>query len=105
MVGSFNDKVAPGQCIPRCFAQILDKEQRRQAIGTISTTVDTISSPRSRMEWYFFSPNTSFAAVREIMTLGGQVQHDKLEEQMQGFYTLIKLIMGLPGGFPEIANI
>jgi hypothetical protein len=39
------------------------------------------------------------------MTLGGQVQHDKLEEQMQGFYTLIKLIMGVPGGFPEIANI
>lgn len=55
----------------------------------------------SRLMWYFKSPNTTFASVRNIMTLGGYIKTPHIERQLAELHSLVKAILGLPDGFSE----
>lgn len=55
----------------------------------------------SRLKWYFNSPNTSFASVREILTLNGRVKTPYIDRQLADLHELIKTVLGLPNDFPE----
>ena len=38
-----------------------------------SLGVDNTTPAKSRLKWYFHTPHTSFASVRDITTLGGRI--------------------------------
>ncbi|KAL2824223.1 aromatic prenyltransferase [Aspergillus cavernicola] len=61
--------------------------------------VDDVVPAKSRLKFYFQTPHTSFASVREIMTLGGKIAVP--EEQLRDLRTLISAVTGLPPDFPE----
>ncbi|KAI1318236.1 dimethylallyl tryptophan synthase GliD1 [Xylariaceae sp. FL0255] len=64
-------------------------------------SVGVDNRPGSRLKWYFNSPHTSFASVREILTLNGKVKSPHLERQLKDLDELIKAVLGLPEDFPE----
>ena len=61
--------------------------------------VDDKAPSKSRLKFYFQTPHTSFASVREIMTLGGLISIP--EQQMQDLRTLISAVTGLDPSFSE----
>ncbi|KAL3476633.1 aromatic prenyltransferase [Aspergillus californicus] len=60
-------------------------------------------SSTSRLKFYFRGPKTTFASVREIMTLGGKIPD--LEPQLQSLHTLLKDVTGLPQNYPDDADV
>ncbi|OJJ07406.1 hypothetical protein ASPVEDRAFT_202196 [Aspergillus versicolor CBS 583.65] len=66
--------------------------------GTSSPT----GSQSSRLKFYFRSPHTTFASVREIMTLGGRITG--LDTQLQSLHKLLEDVTGLPSDFPDDAD-
>ncbi|KAF7514145.1 hypothetical protein GJ744_004470 [Endocarpon pusillum] len=67
--------------------------------------VDNKAPAKSRLKWYFLAPQTNFASVREIMTLGGRIATPHLAAGLADLQDLIKTIMGLPDDFPEDAEL
>ncbi|KAI1824890.1 dimethylallyl tryptophan synthase GliD1 [Xylaria intraflava] len=65
--------------------------------------VDDVKPENSRLKFYFQTPHTSFASVREIMTLGGRRKVS--EERMQDLRSLISAITGIAADFPEDAEV
>ena len=65
--------------------------------------VDDVEPSKARLKFYFQTPHTSFASVREIMTLGGLKSVP--EEQLQDLRTLIAAVTGLEEDFPEDAEV
>lgn len=61
--------------------------------------VDNVVPEKSRLKFYFQTPHTSFASVREIMTLGGRIPVP--ESQLQGLRSLLIAISGLDADFPD----
>ncbi|KAI1104954.1 dimethylallyl tryptophan synthase GliD1 [Jackrogersella minutella] len=61
--------------------------------------VDCVDPAKSRLKWYFQSPSSSFATVRDIVTLHG-VRSD-LDTQLAGLRELMYNVLGLPGDFPD----
>lgn len=64
--------------------------------------MDDISPKKSRLKLYFTTPHTSFASLREIMTLGGRI--DVSEASLQDLRSFINTILGLPTDYPESAE-
>ncbi|KAL3443126.1 aromatic prenyltransferase [Aspergillus insuetus] len=69
--------------------------------GTTSPT----SRTDSRVKFYFRSPKTTFASVREIMTLGGRISTPHLEVQLGKLHSLLEEITGLPENYPDDADV
>lgn len=63
---------------------------------------DNVAPSQSRLKWYFVTTNTSFKALREIMTMGGLLKIS--EESLQDLRSLITTVLGLPDDFPEETN-
>ena len=61
--------------------------------------IDCVHPSKSRIKFYHQTPDTSFAAVRAIMTMGGAIEG--LDDQLNELYDLIKAITRLPSDFPE----
>ena len=68
-------------------------------------SVDNVVPEKSRLKWYFNSPQTSFDSIRDIMTLGGRVAGKHLETQLAELRALINAVTGLPPDFPENKQI
>ncbi|ERF75914.1 hypothetical protein EPUS_01280 [Endocarpon pusillum Z07020] len=68
-------------------------------------SIDNKAPAKSRLKWYFNTPHTSFASVREIMTLGGRINTPHLAAGLADLQDLIKTCMGLPDDFPEDAEL
>ncbi|KKK13967.1 hypothetical protein ARAM_000199 [Aspergillus rambellii] len=67
--------------------------------------VDNVEPPSSRLKLYFATVRTSFASMREIMTLGGRVSSDKIEQKLRTLHELVKAIMPVPLDLPDNADI
>ena len=70
-----------------------------------SLGVDNVMPAMSRLKWYFHTPHTSFASVRDIMSLGGRITTPHLAAALDDLHGLIKAILGLPQDFPEDAEV
>lgn len=70
-----------------------------------SLGIDNVTPTKSRLKWYFHTPHTNFASVREIMTLGGRIATPHLAEGLADLHDLIKAVTGLPRDFPEDAEV
>ncbi|KAL2831497.1 aromatic prenyltransferase [Aspergillus cavernicola] len=67
--------------------------------GTNSPT----GSPSSRLKFYFRGPKTTFASVREIMSLGGRISG--LDPQFESLHNLLTDVTGLPTNYPDDADV
>lgn len=79
--------------------QFLRDSAEGKLMSPFSVGVDNKAG--SRLKWYFNSPNTSFASVREILTLNGRIKTPHLAQQLADLHELIKAVLGLPDDFPE----
>ncbi|KAL4867248.1 hypothetical protein BDV12DRAFT_198456 [Aspergillus spectabilis] len=79
-----------------------------QALMPTGLAVDNgTSSPSgsrsSRLKFYFRAPKTTFASVREIMTLGSRIPD--LDPQLKSLHDLLSEVTGLPTNFPDDADV
>lgn len=65
--------------------------------------VDDVSPAESRLKFYFQTPYTSFASVREVLTLGGRVKTS--EESLQHLRSLIAAVVGVDSTYPEEEDV
>ena len=65
--------------------------------------VDCVAPEKSRLKWYFQSPDTSFASVRNIMTLNGQ--RTDLDFELSELKSLLTSVLGLPADYPEESDV
>lgn len=70
-----------------------------------SLGVDNVAPVKSRLKWYFHTPHTNFASVRDIMTLGGRIANPNLAAGFADLYDLIKAVTGLPQDAPEDVEV
>ncbi|KAI2643565.1 dimethylallyl tryptophan synthase GliD1 [Xylaria nigripes] len=74
-----------------------------QLLSPFMLAVDNVVPEKSRLKFYFQTPHTSFASVREIMTLGGRRKVS--ESNLEDLRTLISAITSIPEDFPEDAEV
>ncbi|KAJ5193614.1 hypothetical protein N7491_000945 [Penicillium cf. griseofulvum] len=67
------------------------------------TMIAIDNKPSSRLKWYFHSPSTTFASVRQVMTLGGRIQG--IDHELESLCDLIKATFPLPSDFPDDAEV
>ena len=60
---------------------------------------DNVEPSESRLKWYFLCTNTTFAALREIMTMGGLLEVS--EEKLQDLRSMMLALLNLPDDFPD----
>jgi DMATS type aromatic prenyltransferase len=70
-----------------------------------SVGVDNVVPAKSRLKWYFHTSHTSFASVRDIMTLGGRITTPHMAAGLADLHDLIKAVVGLPRDFSEDAEL
>ncbi|KAK8091581.1 hypothetical protein PG997_001942 [Apiospora hydei] len=73
-------------------------------LNPFSLAVDCVQPEKSRMKLYMNTPHTSFASVRDIMTLGGRITGDVVDSQLKDLRELIRAVLGLPEDFPDDAE-
>ncbi|KAL8792414.1 MAG: hypothetical protein Q9195_005028 [Heterodermia aff. obscurata] len=76
-----------------------------QLLNPFCLSVDNLAPATARLKWYFNSPHTSFASVRDIMTLGGRITTPHLSAQLADLQLLVNALAGLPADFPAEAEI
>jgi len=76
-----------------------------QSLTPISIAVDNVTPETSRLKWYFHTTHTSFASVRQMMTLGGSIASNKLPGLLDQLASLPKVVNGLRDDFPEDAEV
>ncbi|KAI1752886.1 aromatic prenyltransferase [Xylaria castorea] len=74
-----------------------------QVMVPVVLAVDDVPPSQSRLKVYFMTPHTSFASLREIMTMGGSIGVP--EASLQEICSLIETILGLPSDYPEHRNM
>ncbi|KAI0401623.1 dimethylallyl tryptophan synthase GliD1 [Xylaria palmicola] len=65
--------------------------------------VDCVAPARSRLKWYFQSVSSSFASVRDVVTLNGR--RPELAPQLADLRELLYGVLGLPADFPDDAEV
>ncbi|KAL4746285.1 hypothetical protein BDW72DRAFT_197826 [Aspergillus terricola var. indicus] len=87
----------------KALYEFLETSEEGKLLSPFMLAVDNIKPEKSRLKFYFQSPHTSFASVREIMTLGGRIPIP--EPSMASLQSLIAAITDLPADFPVDAEI
>ncbi|KAK7963526.1 hypothetical protein PG988_010500 [Apiospora saccharicola] len=95
----------PGNAARASVHEFLASSPEGQLMKPLTVSVDNIDPAKSRMKWYFWSPHTNFASVREIMTLGGRIDTPGISDQFDNLFQLIKAVLHLPDEFPETADL
>ncbi|KAI1296450.1 dimethylallyl tryptophan synthase GliD1 [Xylaria venustula] len=70
-----------------------------KSLSPFMLAVDNISPESSRLKWYFQTLSTSFASVREVMTLGGRITVQ--DSQLQDLRDLIAATLELPANYSD----
>ena len=83
--------------------QFLESSPEGKMLNSFMLAIDNVHPSSARMKFYFQTPRTSFASVREIMTLGGRITG--INEQLEDLHDLIKAVTALPADFPEDAKV
>ncbi|KAL3459594.1 aromatic prenyltransferase [Aspergillus heterothallicus] len=94
--------------IPTCASrtamyEFLETSPEGSVLKPYMLAVDNIAPEKSRLKLYFQTPHTSFASVREIMTLGGRIAVP--ESQLQDLRSLLLAVSGLDTDFPDEAEV
>ncbi|KAF2017048.1 dimethylallyl tryptophan synthase GliD1 [Aaosphaeria arxii CBS 175.79] len=71
----------------------------------ISMAIDNVAPEKSRLKWYFHTTQTSYASVRDTMTLGGLIKGAKVDALLDDLRTLVNVTNGVPEDFPEDAEV
>ncbi|OQE36220.1 hypothetical protein PENCOP_c012G00844 [Penicillium coprophilum] len=97
---------AAGAYVPgeSCHAWVPQHEPRGQCAEPIAATnsmlaVDNVVSEKSHLKFYFQTPHTSFASVREIVTLGGRIP--VADSHLQDLRSLLLAINGIDSDFAD----
>jgi DMATS type aromatic prenyltransferase len=64
-----------------------------------------VEPAKARLKWYFNFSHTSFASIRDIMTLGGRIISSHLTAQLAALHELIKIVTGLLVDFPKDVEV
>ncbi|PSN60587.1 dimethylallyl tryptophan synthase GliD1 [Corynespora cassiicola Philippines] len=72
-------------------------------MNPLNLAVDDVHPSQSRMKFYLQTPSTSFASVREVMTMGGRIAG--LEKQLAELRELILAVTSLPADFADDADV
>ncbi|KAI0199299.1 dimethylallyl tryptophan synthase GliD1 [Astrocystis sublimbata] len=92
-------KLDPNNPAREALNKFLEENPEGKLLSPFMLAVDDVVPAKSRLKFYFQTPHTSFASVREIMTLGGRISVP--ENAMQDFRSLIAAITGIGDDFPE----
>lgn len=95
----------PDNAARAALHQFIASSAEGKLLKPLALSIDNVAPAKSRLKWYFNNPHTSFASVREIMTLGGRIATPHLAAQLAELQDLIKTVMGLPDDFPDDAEI
>ncbi|KAJ5150459.1 uncharacterized protein N7500_010648 [Penicillium coprophilum] len=79
--------------------EFLSTSPEGSALNPYMLAVDNVVPEKSRLKFYFQTPHTSFASVREIMTLGGRIP--VVESHLQDLRSLLLAINGLDTDFAD----
>ncbi|KAL2811620.1 tryptophan dimethylallyltransferase-domain-containing protein [Aspergillus granulosus] len=94
--------VAPSR---RALHDFLTSNTEGKFLKPFGLGVDNCDPTTAQIKWYFSSPHTNFASIREIMNLGGRIgSTDTLEYQFNELFDLLKTITEQPNSFPETSE-
>ncbi|KAM3537907.1 hypothetical protein ARSEF1564_009176 [Beauveria bassiana] len=96
------DEVCPGSAASDILYDFLNDPEGKLLHPAI-LGLDATEPAKSRLKFYFRSPNMSFRSIREIMTLGGR--KPVTEEQLQALQSLIAAVADLEQDFPDDSNL
>lgn len=98
-------KLHPGEAHPGrdALMHFLSTSPEGKLMKPCVMGMDNVEPSQSRLKMYFTSAHTSFASVREVMTMGGIC--DIPEESLQDLRSMILAVLGLPADFPEDKEI
>jgi DMATS type aromatic prenyltransferase len=99
------NQLDPDNAARTALHDFLSSSPEGQSLTPFCLSVDNVEPAKARLKWYFNSPHTSFASVRDIMTLGGRITSPHLTAQLAALHELIKTVTGLPADFPEDAEV
>ena len=99
------DQLDPNNGARAVLHEFMVSNPEGKLLTPFSLGIDDVSPTKSRLKWYFHTAHTSFASVREIMTLGGQISNPHLTSGLADLYELIKAVAQLPHDFPEDAEV
>lgn len=74
-------------------------------LTSYSVANDNEPLDETRIKWYFQTPHTSFASVRDIMTLGGRIRVPHMEKSLRELRALINAVACVAADYPEDAEI
>ncbi|KAF9248073.1 hypothetical protein DTO013E5_4965 [Penicillium roqueforti] len=83
--------------------EFLNNDPEGKLLSPFMLAVDNVVPEKSRLKFYFQSPHTSFASVRQVMTMGGRIPVP--ESQLQELRSLIAAVTGLDSDFPEDSEV
>ncbi|KAJ5952084.1 uncharacterized protein N7479_010497 [Penicillium vulpinum] len=96
-------KIDPNSAARAAMHDFLNTSPEGKLLSPFMLAVDNVVPEKSRLKFYFQSPHTSFASVREIMTLGGRIPVP--ETHFQELRSLISAVTGLDENYPEEVEI
>ncbi|CAN8095471.1 unnamed protein product [Discula destructiva] len=96
-------KLDPKNAGRRMLMDFLTNNVEGQVMSPLMLAMDNVKPNKSRLKLYFATPRTTFASVREIMTLAGHLSIP--EPSLQDLRSFITAILGLPHDYPESAAI
>ena len=95
----------PDNAAPNALLDFIAGNPEGKLLTPFSLGVDNVAPAKSRLKWYFHTPHTSFASVREIMTLGGRIATPHLVAGLADLYDLIKAVTLLPHDSSENVEV
>lgn len=81
----------------------LNTNPEGKKMNPLNLAVDDVHPSQSRMKFYLQTPSTSFASVREVMTMGGRIKG--LEKQLADLKDLVRAVTSLPADFSDDADV
>ena len=97
------NEIVPSSSAAEKVFNFLAYDHYGQKLNPAVLAIDCVVPSKSRFKFYHHTPDTSFKAVRSIMTLGGKIKG--LEDQLNDLHSLIKAVVGLPSDFPETEQV
>ncbi|KAI1390512.1 aromatic prenyltransferase [Hypoxylon trugodes] len=96
-------KLGPSNACRDNLMEFLANNPEGKLMKPIVLAMDDVKPSKSRLKFYLMTPHTSFASLKEIMTMGGLI--DIPEANMKDLRSLIQAIIGVPSDYPEHANM
>ncbi|KAI0147389.1 dimethylallyl tryptophan synthase GliD1 [Xylariaceae sp. FL1272] len=96
-------KLDPNNPARAALNLFLEGNDEGKLLSPFMLAVDDVAPSESRLKFYFQTPHTSFASVREIMTFGGRISVP--ETSMQDLRNLIVAITGIEEDFPDSKEV